>query len=297
MLSILFLYAILASTFTVSKMLLAFVPPLFLIGMRMLFSGTVLLLGYYIFAKQKPKVTWSDALTLFIISIIHIFIPYATEFIALQTVAPSCAALLYNLSPFFSALFSYWYFHETMTAKKWLGAGISFSGLLYFIKPDVCVFNASSFNSAYLLLLIGIATSALAWVKIRQIIKGKQYSIVFINGVAMLLGGIESFAASSIYREVVDFPWNSLGLFLILFFAVVLCSNLFYNFYGYLLKRYTATFLSFMGLLTPLLAAFFDWLFLGQKIHTNFFITLVLITVGVYIFYQEELKQRYIIAA
>lgn len=296
MIEILVLYAILASTFTIGKVLLSFVPPLFLIGLRMVFSGTVLLTGYYLFAKEKIKINCRDWLMLFVISLIHIFIPYTSEFIALQSIAPSCAALMFNLSPFFTAFFSYLYFSERMTPTKWLGALMSFSGLIYFVAPSsFCVGNIFDLNFSYPLLLVGVATSSLAWVIIRQFVKNKNYSIVFINGIAMLLGGIESFAASYLCAERVHFPSQNLNLFIGLFLTIFICANIFYNFYGYLLKKYSATFLSFMGIATPLITAFYDWLFLGMNIHSNFFITLILIGTGVYIFYKEELKQGYIV--
>ncbi|MBI2352759.1 DMT family transporter [Candidatus Dependentiae bacterium] len=294
MILILILYAILAVSFTIGKMLLDFLPPLFLIGLRMLFSGIILLSSYYLYSDKKTKVERTDWYWLFFISIVHIFIPYATEFIALQSIAPSCAALMFNFSPFFTALFSYWYFNETMTPLKWLGAAISFSGLIYFLQPTVwCWGDIFGFNSIYALLLGGVASSAYAWVVIRQFVKNKNFSILFINGIAMLLGGIESFSVSFLYNEQVLFPWQNFWYFVLLFLTITCLINFFYNFYGYLLKRYTATFLSFMGLATPLIVAFFDWLFLGISIHNHFFIALFFIAVGVYLFYQEELKQGY----
>lgn len=297
MISILLLYTIMASTFTIGKVLLTFVPPLFLIGLRMVFSGVVLLTGYYLYSEKRVKIARSDWSVLGVISLIHILIPYATEFIALQSIAPSCAALMFNLSPFFTALFSYWYFNEIMTPVKWLGTAISFSGLIYFIKPTVwCWGDIMSLNFAYVLLLTGVATSTLAWVMIRQFVKNKNYSIVLINGIAMLFAGIESFIASYVYQEQVLFPWQHFWQFVGLFLTIVLFSNLFYNFYGYLLKKYTATFLSFMGIATPLITACFDWIFLGIGIHVNFFITLVIIGSGVYLFYKEELKQGYVVS-
>jgi len=296
MIQILFLYAILASTFTIGKILLSFLPPLFLIGLRMIFSGVVLLSGYYLFTDKKTKIEKADWLMLGVISLFHIFIPFASEFIALQSIAPSCAALMYNLSPFFTALFSYLYFKEEVTLMKWLGAAISFAGLICFVNPaTLCFGGFASFDFSYALMLTGVATSALAWVMIRQFVKNKDYSIVLINGVSMLLGGVEAFAASVAYGEVVVFPWSEFGTFIGLFLTIVLFANIFYNFYGYLLKRYTATFLSFMGVATPLITAFYDWLFLGITIHLSFFIALILISVGVYIFYKEELKQGYIV--
>lgn len=292
---VLLLYAMLASTFTLGKMLLAFLPPFFLISMRMIFSGIVLLSGYAIFSKNKRGIKRADFFMLVIISLIHIFIPYATEYIAMDRVSPSSAALMYNLSPFFSAFFSYLYFSEKMTPLKWLGALISFSGLIYFAYPtSLRLGELGGSFFLYILLLFGVATSSLAWVIIRLFIKDKQYSIVCLNGISMLLGGIESLVASYSVSEKIEFPLSKTPLFILLFLITVLISNLFYNFYGYLLKRYTATFLAFMGVATPLIVSLYDWLFLGMRIHASFFIALSIISVGVYFFYKEELKQGYI---
>jgi drug/metabolite transporter (DMT)-like permease len=76
---------------------------------------------------------------------------------------------------------------------------------------------------------------------------------------------------------------------------IFIANILFYNLYGYLLKRYTATFLSFAGFVTPLFAAYFEWLFFGALMPIEFFITIIIVGFGIYLFYQEELNQGYIV--
>ncbi len=69
-----------------------------------------------------------------------------------------------------------------------------------------------------------------------------------------------------------------------------LISNLIcYNLYGHLLKRYSATFMSFAGLMTPLFAVFFGWVFLAESVDVSFFVSLVLFLLGLYCFHSEEL--------
>jgi drug/metabolite transporter (DMT)-like permease len=78
--------------------------------------------------------------------------------------------------------------------------------------------------------------------------------------------------------------------------SMILIANIiFYNLYGYLLKKYTATFLSFVGFVTPLFAAFFEWFFFGTMVPHEFFLTVCIVGAGIFIFYQEELKQGYIV--
>jgi drug/metabolite transporter (DMT)-like permease len=60
--------------------------------------------------------------------------------------------------------------------------------------------------------------------------------------------------------------------------------------YGYLLKKYTATFLAFAGFLGPLFSAFYGWLFLSEVITWHFYLSAVLVFAGLYMFYKHELE-------
>lgn len=294
MVLIFLLYALLASTFTLGKILLIYAPPLFLTAIRMSVAGLLLLGVHYLFNKKKQlSFSLQDCICFLFISFVHILIPYSTEFFALQNVASSCAALVYNLSPFFTALFSYLVFHEVMTPKKWLGFGLGLIGIIYFIRPEQLCYGG--FDWSYGLLLISVSSASLGWVIVRYFINSRGFSILFINGVAMLLAGIESFVLSWFLQEQAVLPWGHMQNFLTLLGLIILIANvLFYNLYGYLLKRYTATLLSFIGFTTPLFTALYDWLFLGYHVSSNFFISIAIVACGIYIFYQEELRQSYI---
>ena len=61
-----------------------------------------------------------------------------------------------------------------------------------------------------------------------------------------------------------------------------------------MLRRYTATFLSFMGLLSPIFASLTGWLFLGEPISWVIFLSTGIVSIGLWIVYYAELKQGYI---
>jgi drug/metabolite transporter (DMT)-like permease len=67
-----------------------------------------------------------------------------------------------------------------------------------------------------------------------------------------------------------------------------------YNVYGYLLKKYTATFLSFVGLLSPFFASLSEWVFLKQTPSWGILSSSLIVVFGLWIVYKEELKQGYI---
>ena len=303
MILILFMYSLFAASFTIAKILLSFLPPIFLIAVRMTIAGLILLFMHCIMHKKLSiaqyhkiswrMISWSTIVWWVGFSIIHIVIPYVTEFIALESIAPSCSALIFNLTPFFSAFLSYVYFHELMTLKKWLGFLIGFFGIAWFVQSQ-SVFCMDGNALAYGLVLISVFFGALGWIYVRILVRS-GYEPLLINGVAMLLAGLQSFGLAYVFEPLVQFDWSRLYLFLFWLTLIIILTNvIFYNLYAYLLKRYSVTLLSFMGCVIPLFTAFFDWLFLGIHVSHQFFFALLIAGFGVYLFYQEELRLGYV---
>ena len=151
-----------------------------------------------------------------------------------------------------------------------------------------------------IVMLFSVVSACFGWIMVRKLGRA-GYSMLFINGVGMLGGGLLSFCTSFIFEGAPAFKTavgNGLtdvavvvGYIALL---ILLANVLFYNLYGYLLHKYTATFLSFAGFLTPLFAALYGWFFLGESVSSSFFLTIFFVLIGLYLFYQEELRQGYI---
>ena len=302
---VVFLYMVIASTFTVGKLGLQYLQPIFLIAARMLIGGS-LLLGYLCFFKRSLLKLKKEHLWLFAsVILFHIFFAFVAEFWALQYLSSSKVCLFYNLSPFISALFSYFWFTEKMTIKKFAGLMIGFFGFL-----PVLIFGSGydeQTSSAFLFfswpelaMLFSVVCASFGWIVVRKL--GRYgYSVLAINGIGMLGGGMLAFITSLIVEGVpkihpvsgifMQDVMASIGFILALVF---LANVVFYNLYGILLQQYTATFLSFAGFLTPLFAALFGWFFIGESVSWPFFVTVVFVLFGLYIFYAEELRQGYI---
>ena len=52
--------------------------------------------------------------------------------------------------------------------------------------------------------------------------------------------------------------------------------------------------LTFAGFVDPICAAFYGWIFLGETITPYFILSTVLVFIGLYVFYMEELRQGYV---
>lgn len=295
MILIVFLYALCAGTFTICKALLMYVKPFFFIGVRMLVAGGILLAYSYWKNRSVFKIEKKDRWLFAQIVLFHVYFAYILDLWSLQYITSSKSSFLYNLSPFLAALFSYFYFSEKMTVRKWLGLFIGFSGFL----PEM-LFKASSVNTSYwlsfpeIVLLGAVLSGVYGWITLRKLVKDGRYSPLMVNGVGMVGGGVLALITSIFVEGWTVSPIFSLWPFIQLTILIIIVGNLlFYNFYGYLLRRYTATFLSFAGFTTPLFAALFGWIFLGEAVEWPFFLSLFVVFIGLYIFYQEELKQGY----
>jgi drug/metabolite transporter (DMT)-like permease len=292
MIEILALYAIVAVTFTIGKMLLAFLPPIFLIGIRMSIAGSIILVAQY-FLDRAILISKKDIPFFIMLSVIHIFIPYVTEFIALENITPACTALMYNLTPFFTALFSYLLFGQYMTPKKWLGFFISLIGV-WCMMPSSSFICYSDLNGSFFLLLISVISCSLGWILFKKLLV-RGYSALQVNGIAMIMGGAQAFACAQYFERAPIAYWYQNVYFWILLLTIILFANfIFYNLYGYFLHKYSATLLSFVGFLTPLFTAFYDYLFLGIMVSYEFYMAMIIVSYGIYMFYQEELRQGYV---
>jgi drug/metabolite transporter (DMT)-like permease len=78
------------------------------------------------------------------------------------------------------------------------------------------------------------------------------------------------------------------GMTFMIFISNILCHNIYAN----LLKKYSATFMSFTSFLSPLFAALYGWAFFQETISWHFYLSILIVLVGLYIFYQDELKNK-----
>lgn len=300
-LPVVLMYAAWSSVFSLGKMALQYAPPLFLTGARMLLAG-VLITGFLFFVRRSQmKITRFQLMSIGLLAFFSIYLTNALEFWGLQYLSAAKTCFIYSLSPFFAALFSYLHFKEKMTPLKWLGLGIGFIGFIPVLMQQTGaeeLLNAFSFFSWPTLAIMGAAlASVYGWVLLRLIVKGESsVSPLMANGTSMLFGG----ALALIHSFFVE-GWNPLPVtadhaagFIQYTLILTLISNIVcYNLYGMLLRRFTATFLSFVGLLSPIFASIHGWIFLGEPLSATIFLSTAIVSLGLWIVYRAELKQGY----
>lgn len=295
---VLLLYALFASVFIIAKSTLQYVEPFFLVGSRMMMAG-VILLAYQFFRNRQdfnfPKhCLWKMVCLAFF----NIYLTNVFEFWGLKYLTSSKTCFIYSLSPFISALFAYFIFSEKLTSKKWIGLIIGFGGcmpiLLHESAQEELTGHFWIFSWAEIAVIIASTCSVYGWILLQQLVRDYRYSPVMANGVSMLMGGGMALMHSMIVEKWDPVPVMSVMPFLEGSILLIIISNLIcYNLYGVLLKRHSATFMSFAGFSTPIFTALFGWLYLGEVVAWPFYLSAVIVFIGLLIFRQEELEREY----
>lgn len=295
MITIVMLYALFASTFSLGKVLLNYAQPIFLVGIRMSIAGFVLLCYQYIQNRSTFKLERKHWRLYVQGTLFTCFLPYILRFWGLKHMSPAKASLIYTLGPFVTYALSYFLVDEKVTRNKIVGLLIGFIGLLpVLIAPaptEDLVGGLAFFSWAELYVVLSIACLSYGWIIMRKLIKEYHYQPAMANGICMFFGGVLALITSALVEPTAIS--GNLFAFLGILAVVILVSNLLcHNMYATLLKKYSPTFLSFASFLTPLFAALYDWLFMHEAISWDFFISTSCVFLGLTIFYQDELGNR-----
>lgn len=289
------LYACFASVFTIGKVALVDSDPLFFVGSRMSLAG-VLLVSYSLitqgFAPFKlDRYQWASLITL---GAFNIYLTNALEFWALKYLTSTKTCFFYSLSPFVAALGSYLFFRESMSSKKWLGLFIGFMGFAPVIFGTTDGDELGSFlifSWPEIAILAAVVASATGWLLLKQATQTYKVEPFVANGMSMILGGMMTLANSFVSETWDPVPSNDITTFLLCSFALMAISNFFcYNLYAYLFKKFSATFISFAGFITPAFTATYGFIFLSEEIPLIFYPSYAVVCLGIFLFYQEELR-------
>lgn len=289
------LYAILAITFILAKNALYYSAPCFLIGFRMLVAGVFLLVYCRLTEKKHLTINSEDRWLFTKAAFFHIYCAFILEFWALQYLSALKANMIYSSTPFIAALLSYWLLHERLSWQKVAGILIGLCGLLPVMITtsttlEMCM-NISRISIPEIVLFGAVVSAVYAWFLIRDLMH-EGYHLGFINGMTMCVGGVFSLITSFVFEGFIplvsDWP-----LFLWWVFLLIIVANLvFYNLYAWLLKSYSITLITLAGFLSPLFGILYEWVFMGGTVTWHYFVSILFVALGLYIFYCDELKKQ-----
>ena len=135
-------------------------------------------------------------------------------------------------------------------------------------------------------LLISVVASTYGWIVVKKLVQ-LDYHPLMINGVAMFFAGVLSLLCSIFFESWTPIPVDLANIkpFLVGIFALIIIANIIcYNLFAWLLRFYSPVWLTFVGFVTPLFAALYDYLFFAKIVTPAFFATIIIVFCGLYIF-------------
>lgn len=294
----------LALAFTMSKGVLDYASPVWFTAIRMTLAG-VLLVGYHVLVQKRSwQIRREDIYKFLLLGVFHIYCAYVFEFWALETVSAAKDALFFNLTPFITALLALALNNERLSLQQWGGLALGFIGFLPLLiaqaPQEALVAGGNSFISwPEIYLLIAVTGGAYGWILLQKLMRHHAYEPIFANGVAMIVGGLGALVTAVLTEPTMvrvprpDMLWTESIPYIIWYLAVlILLTNVIcYTLYGRLLKNYSATFMALASATVPIFTAIFDWLLFGLTVSWHFVATVVVVFIGLAIFYADEMKK------
>lgn len=292
MLDIIALRALFGSSIPISKKLLSFTSPILLTGLRMTCAGLLLLLFNLLWRKSLKGFKKELWLYYAQIIVVGVYLRYILRYWGLQHMPAVKTGFLISSTPFVAAIMSWFVFKERLSLKQWTGlllgmlsyipiiftsssSEIAVGELLYISWPEIAIF-------------IAVIAQCYQFLISRRLLRTHKHSASVTNGICMFGGGVLALITATIAEPIaIQDGWEFAGWFALL----ILISNIIcHNYLLYLLKHYSITFVSFTDFLTPIFTGLYSWYFLGEFISWHYLVSAGGIIIGLYLFYQDELK-------
>jgi len=277
------------TTFIAARIGAQYMPGLFLSAVRQFSSGFLMVSFFLLKGYKLPDWKSLKHITIqgiFLLSLANGLLTWAMEYIN-----SGFAAIISATVPLFVTLFSVWLLRNARLTL-WMIAGviIGFAGVVIIFYDYLHLLEGKSVAFGIVLAFLGV----LAWT-FGTVYTSKQkptVDILYGVGLQMLIAGtitlIFCFASGKYINisEAGNKAWYAL-LYLI-FFGSVLA----YSAYVFAISKLPPAFVSVYAYINPIVAVFFGWLLLHEKVNSGMLLGSIVTLGGVFMVNREYKKQR-----
>jgi len=288
--------------YIITKKALGTADPFFLVALRMSVSGVITLALYFFLKKTWFKLSYADLFFIFLLAITNMVGKSVLNFWSIQYISVSKAAFINNLNPFISAFFSYLVFQEEFTRNKIIGLGIGFVGFLYLLVNDPAAVQQGALTTGIswlswpeIAILGSTICNSLGFILIRYLKKYRNIDALLFNSLSMLMGTVICLPLVQVFSQTPYIYPDKFYPFLVWFVLLIADFIIVLQLKAYNLTKYRVTFMTFTASCSmPIMTAILNYYIFGRPITYEFLIAYVIVFMGLYVFYKEELKQGYI---
>jgi drug/metabolite transporter (DMT)-like permease len=284
--------ALFAITYTLNKIMLTYAPPFFVIGIRMLISGTLLTTYFYQTRKTLYRLTKYDYWLYMQLAFFGIFLFYSTRSIGLRYVSSGKTAVFFCLAPIIMHLLQ----NVSHRAKRylWLGIGVGFCALiplfLHLQPADNTPWMISSLRFAECILLFSVIAFSYAQTISIKLEHQRNFAPLASKGLSKIIGGSLAMSTSLLFEaRPVENWYIFIGLIIFqIFLSNVLCEYT----QKHVTQKHGPVALTFSLLLTPLFVMVYGYLLFNEPFDLNIMIAWILCVIGASVSYNHWLIQQ-----
>lgn len=299
MLDIFLAYLFLAAGIVCNKYILSSISAEFFVALRMLISGSVLMVYHW---HQTERLTYdrvkNDRVLLLIIAACTTLVPALLKAWSLKHMLASKQSLLGSIDPFITALMVYCMFNEKITITKTLGMVMGLIGTFVVIlsksSPEIGYEWLWRISYPELAILSAVILSRYGWILVQALLRKGHYTPIQINTLMQLSAGVMALAGAALNGQLKVYDIVSYPYFFAAFLFTIIGGNIVgYTLYAQSLKHHSATLVSLAGFSIPLLVTFFAYIFLGEPISWPIILGGGLIFLGLLVFYIDQFGVKF----
>ena len=274
-----------SSAFTSAKILVSSSPPLLVLGIRFLLTGTIGILINNIFFN-KIKLNHSDWKFILSFGICQNTLYLGLNFLAMDEIDAYLAVIVASLLPIFVAIISFLLGKNKIHFLSIIGIVIGFLGCSIILAPKITV-NLNLYGLS--LCLIAVIALAIATLIIKDGFSKKEQLLPFVS-IQMIVGGLPLLLLSFIFEEwIINFSNSFIIAFIYTcFFPGLIATMIWFN----LVKRIGVIVASSFHFLTPPTGVVIAYIILNEKININDIFGIIFITIALITIHQANKKTK-----
>ena len=276
-----------SSAFTSAKILVSNSPPLLVLGIRFLFTGTIGILINNIFFN-KIKLNRNNWKFILLFGICQNTLYLGLNFLAMDKIDAYLAVIILvaSLLPIFVAIISFFLRIDKLHFLSVIGIIVGFLGCSIILAPKITV-NLNFYGLS--LCLIAVIALAMATLIIKDGFSYKEQLLPFVS-IQMIVGGLPLLLLSFLFEEwAINFSNSFIIAFIYTcFFPGLIATMIWFN----LVKRIGVIMASSFHFLTPPTGVIIAYIVLNERININDIIGIIFITIALTIIHQAKKKAK-----
>lgn len=286
------LYLVWSSTFLSVRVLLGYLPPLFITFSRNIVAGSLLLI-WSIFGKHWRKMTSKDLRTHLLAGVLLIF--FGNGFMSLAgTIVPSgFSSVFMALGPLLLVMF-FWMAGKKPSKKKLIGTLMGMIGILILASQKSLAIPGQEmeFWKGIGFLSIAVVGWNLGVFSIQHN-GANTYHFTQVCSIQMITGAIFAFTASYFLEDHSAIIFSNLPVktYAVFFYLALIGSMMGFSIFGYLSKVCDATLVATYTYVNPVLALILGNIILEEKLHNILLLASFFILLAVVLITTDNTKQ------